>query len=90
MPKLYKSAAGSLNLSPSQHTEPIFKQILGGCTSVVEGLGAIRNKLGDAHGKGKAAPKPAKRHAELVVNLAGAAAIFLVQTFEEKRKLLDE
>jgi hypothetical protein len=41
-------------------------------------LGAIRNKIGDAHGQGKLAIKPKARHAELVVNLAGTMASFLV------------
>jgi hypothetical protein len=71
-----------LNLSPAQHTEQIFKQILGGCKSVVEGLGAMRNKISDAHGKGKKSIKPASRHAELAVNLAGSMATYLVSTWE--------
>ena len=83
LPKLYYLTSESLNLAPSQHTEPILKQILGGCTAVVGGIGAMRNKLGDAHGKGKADAEPKPRHAELAVNLAGAAATFLVQTWEE-------
>ena len=62
----------------SQHTEKVFRQVLGGCTAVVEGLGSLRNKLGDAHGKGRLPVKPAPRHAELAVNLAGAMATFLV------------
>ena len=48
LPALYKKTATELNLSTSQHTEPIFKQILGGCSGVVNGLGNLRNKLGDA------------------------------------------
>ena len=40
------------NCSGSQHTEDAFKRILGGATSVVEGLGSLRNKIGDAHGQG--------------------------------------
>jgi hypothetical protein len=87
LPKLYRLAAEQLKLSPSQHTEPIFKQILGGCTAVVEGIGAVRNKLSDAHGVGKNAPRASTRHAELVVSLAGAAAIFLFQTWEERSKV---
>jgi Abortive infection C-terminus len=51
LPKLYHTAATHLSLAPSQHTEDVFKQILGGCQSVVNGLGALRNRLGDAHGK---------------------------------------
>lgn len=86
LPKLYRLVAERLNLSPSQHTHEIYKRILGGCTSVVEGLGALRNKEGDAHGKGKAAVKPAARHADLAVNLAGTMATFLTQTWEVRKK----
>jgi len=71
----------NLNLSPSQHTEQIFKQILGGCHSVVQGIGALRNKLGDAHGKGAVSYKPSPRHSALAVNLSGAMAVFLVETY---------
>jgi Abortive infection C-terminus len=84
LPKLYGLTAELLNLGPSQHTEQIFKQILGGCKSVVEGLGALRNKLSDAHGKGKAAPKPSARHARLAVNLAESMATFIASTWEAR------
>lgn len=82
LPQLYKLVAEQINLAPSQHSERIFKQILGGCQTVVEGLGTIRNRLGDAHGQGRQAIRPAPRHAELAVNLAGAMSIFLVHTWE--------
>lgn len=82
LPSLYKVVAKSLNLAPSQHSETIFKQILGGCTAVVEGLGALRNRLSDAHGQGKRPVKPAPRHAEFAVNLAGAVAMFLVASHQ--------
>ncbi len=82
LPGLYKMASKSLNIAPSQHSEGIFKQILGGCTAVVEGLGALRNRLSDAHGQGKRPVKPAPRHAELAVNLSGAMATFLVATHQ--------
>ena len=54
-----------LNFAPSQHTEETFKRILGGVTGVVEGLGSLRNKIGDAHGRGKngSAPERASRAA---------------------------
>ena len=80
--ELYKLTASELNLAPSQHTQDIFKQILGGCSAVVNGLGTLRNKLGDAHGQGKKPVRPASRHAELAVNLSGALALFLVATHE--------
>jgi len=86
LPKLYRLTAEALNLAPSQHTELIFKQILGGCTAVVEGLGSLRNRLSDAHGKGKAGSKPAARHAELAVNLSGALASYLLATWEARNE----
>lgn len=86
LPKLYKQAAEFLNLAPSQHTEQVFKQILGGCTAVVEGLGALRNRLSDAHGKGKIASRPAPRHAELAVNLSGALAMYLLATWQARQE----
>lgn len=82
--KLYGLAAEQLNLAPSQHSEKDFKRILGGCSSVIEGLGGLRNRLGDSHGKGASWVKPAPRHAELAVNLAGAMATFLLTTWEFK------
>lgn len=83
MSELYKLTAENLNLAPEQHTEKIFKQILGGCSGVVNGLGNLRNKHGDAHGKGLANVKPKPRHAELAVNLAGSMALFLLATYQE-------
>ncbi|HIG74978.1 MAG TPA: abortive phage resistance protein [Bacteroidetes bacterium] len=85
LPKLYHLTAEQLNMAPSQHEEKIFKQILGGCKSVVEGLGALRNKLSDAHGKGKQGVKPAERHAALAVNLAGSMAAFFVSSWKERQ-----
>lgn len=82
LPKLYGTAAAAITLSPSQHGEQVFKQILGGCHAVVEGLAGLRNAFGDAHGKGAQGRRPASRHAELAVNLAGAAATFLIATLD--------
>jgi hypothetical protein len=84
LPKLYAIAADCLRLAPSQHTETVFKAILGNCQAVVGQLAAIRNKLGDSHGQGKRQVKPLPRHAELAVNLAGSAAMFLVATFNAR------
>lgn len=84
LPSLYSKTAKAMNLSPSQHTEDVFKRILGGAQSVVEGLGSLRNKVSDAHGKGRKAVKPLPRHATLAVNLAGSVAQFLVDTWAAK------
>ena len=83
LPELYKLTAKELNLSPDQHSEKVFKQILGGCSGVINGLGVLRNKHGDAHGSGPNRVKPKPRHAELSVNLAGSMALFLISTYED-------
>lgn len=88
LPKLYALASEQLNLAPSQHTENAFKTILGNCQNIVNTLGSLRNKLGDAHGKAPRQVKPAPRHAELAVNLAGTMAAFLITTWEIKEPLL--
>lgn len=83
LPKLWASASEVLNLAPNQHQETVFKAILGNCQSVVNNLGAIRNRVGDAHGQGRRQVKPKPRHAELAVNLAGTMAAFLIATWQE-------
>jgi hypothetical protein len=82
---LAKRFAGVLKLAPDDHTEQVFKQILGSCQSVVESLGALRNTLSDAHSPGPKRARPQSRHAELAVNLAGAMATFLVATWEARQ-----
>lgn len=89
LPKLYRLTADALTLAPSQQTEQIFKQIFGGCQTVVEGLGALRNKLSDAHGRGKTLAKPEPRHAELAVNLAGTMATFLISTWNAEHPVVE-
>ena len=84
--ELYKEVAKSLNLAPEQHQEQIFKQILGGANGIISGLGSLRNKLGDAHGKSRASIKPKERHGELAVNLAGSMALFLYKTYKESEE----
>jgi Abortive infection C-terminus len=84
LPKLWALAAEELRLAPHQHQETVFKTILGNCQAVVNNLGAIRNRVGDAHGQGRRPVKPKPRHAELAVNLAGTMAAFLVSTWQER------
>jgi hypothetical protein len=84
LPKLYAMAAKSLNLAPDQHTEEPIKAILGGAMNLVNGIGTLRNRLSDSHGRGGKPIKPSPRHASLAVNTAGAVATFLVETYLER------
>lgn len=82
--RLYKAAAAAMEIAPDQHSEQVIKQILSGVTTVVTGLGALRNSLSDAHGRGQGAVRPAPRHAKLAVNAGFAIAGFLIDTHVEK------
>ena len=85
LPKLYQMAAKALNLAPDQHSEEPIKAILGGAMNLVNGIGTLRNRLSDSHGRGGRLPvKPSARHASLAVNTAGAVAMFLVETYVER------
>ena len=81
---LYKSVAKELDLTPEQHEETLFKQILGSCSGVVSGIGRIRNAFGDAHGKGSTSYRPSGRHERLAVNMAGPMCLFLIETAEAR------
>lgn len=85
LPKLYHKTAASLQLAPNQMSEEVFRSILGSVQNIVNNIGTLRNRLGDAHGKGRLPVKPGPRHAALAVNLAGAMATFLVETEESRR-----
>lgn len=84
VPKLYSEAASVLKLAPSQHQEEVFKTILGNCQSVVQSIGSLRNKGGDAHAGGRSRVSFKPRHAALTVNLAGSMALFLIETWQAR------
>jgi len=88
LPKLYASVAKVLSLAPSQHTEEPIRAILGGAMNLVNGIGTLRNRMSDSHGRGGKLPvRPSPRHASLAVNTAGAIATFLVETYHEKLQM---
>ncbi len=83
LPDLYKHCATILNLAPNSSQEQMFRQILSGTQNVITGVGAVRSKVGDAHGIPIKANSADYRHAEFMANLSGATAIFLLRTHEE-------
>jgi len=83
LPKIYGLAAKHLNLAPNSHSEVPIRSILGGANTVVNGLGTLRNRLSDAHApSARLRAKPSPRHAALAVNMSGAMATFLVETWK--------
>lgn len=81
---LYRTTARNLNLSPEQQAEDLFRQVLGGCHTVANGVAGLRNQFSDAHGRGGSDAAAAIRHARLGVNAACTIALFLMETHLEQ------
>jgi Abortive infection C-terminus len=78
--RLYRSASRELTLSPDQQAEDVFRQVMGGCATVANGLAGMRNQFSDAHGRGQGQAEAVVRHARLAVNAACTVAMFLIET----------
>lgn len=84
--KLYKRVQRHQNLDPGEADLcGTLRQILSGLTSVVAGVGTLRNSMGDSH-----APRyrPHEHHARLAVNAAKTLCDFLVSShvYQESKK----
>lgn len=82
LPKLYGVAAQTLGISPTQQTDSLFKAIFGASHTIVNRVGEMRNKLGDAHGKANLTFSTPRHHAELATNLACSICCFLISCLE--------
>lgn len=82
---LYRLVAQELDLAPDAPSDAAVKQVLGGCFSVVNGIGRLRNLFGDAHGRAPGEAEPSDRHVQLAVNVAGTLAAFLVATSDSSK-----
>jgi len=81
--RLHKQAMRALGVSEMSHSET-FVQILGSCAGIVNGIAAVRNEFGDAHGTLDTAVKQPVAH--LCVNAAGTIATFALETLRERSR----
>ena len=87
--ELYKLAAGSLKLDASEiagETEAAkaSRKVLSGLVRVADGLGELRTRVGRGHGRTKTS-SARQRHAELATGAAATLAIFILDTWHERR-----
>lgn len=71
LPVLMKMTVEQLSLAPTGASETAFKRMLGSAASVVDGLWSRP-------------AKPSAHHAQLAANIAGTAALFVVETWEAR------
>ena len=90
LPKLMKETTKLLKLTPDDIPNEAkaarsIKQILGSLSSVVQGIGEVRNEYGSGHGKDGKFKGLQPRHAKLAVGAASTLAIYLLETHEIKK-----
>ena len=83
---VWKVVRADLNFDPSKVEDDDLKKILSGILSVVDGIGAFRTHASSAHGQGRKLYKLKPRHARLAINSAHTLALFVLETWDEKRK----
>jgi hypothetical protein len=61
------------------------KRVLSGILSIVDGIGAFRTHASSAHGQGRKIYNLKPRHARLAIHSAHTLALFVLETWDEKR-----
>ena len=88
--QLLKQTTKQLNLTPEgildeAKASKTIKSILGSLTTVVQGIGELRNQYGSGHGKKASFKGLTARHAKLSVGAASTLAIFLLETHKHRQ-----
>lgn len=83
---LWTEVSKSLGLDPARLEDNDLKKILGGLSSICDGIGALRTHAGSAHGRGLLAYKVEPRHARLAIFAAHTLVLFALETSEKRKK----
>ena len=82
---LSKTVYPLLDISPEREADADFRTLFQSTISIVQSLGTIRTKIGDAHGASPSRAEPTEKHARLATNMAGALCLFLLETYIERK-----
>jgi hypothetical protein len=82
---LWKIVQDHLGLQPSSVIDQDMNRILGGLSSIVDGVGALRTHAGSAHGRGRDPYPITGKHARLAVHSAHTLATFILEIWGETR-----
>jgi hypothetical protein len=90
VPKILKKTLEVLQLLPkdvdnNKKGAESIKKILGGLTTIVQGLAELRNEYGTGHGKNASFKGLQPRHAKLAANAASAVAYFLLEAHKKNQ-----
>lgn len=83
---VWKVVKEDLGFEPGKLEDDDLKKILSGMFSVVDGIGAFRTHASSAHGQGRKLYNLKPRHAKLAINSAHTLALFVLETWDEKKR----
>lgn len=83
---VWKVVRADLGFEPGSIQDDDLKKILSGILSVVDGIGAFRTHASSAHGQGRKLYNIKPRHARLAIHSAHTIALFLLETWDEKKR----
>lgn len=86
---LFNAVKVPLGLSPDRSDlDPLIagdvRTTLGGLTTVIQGVGALRTHAGDAHGRERGYARVDARIGRLSIHAASTVALFLIETWQRK------
>lgn len=83
---VWKVVRSDLGFEPGLLQDDDLKRILSGVLSVVDGIGAFRTHASSAHGEGRKVYKLKPRHARLAIHSAHTIALFVLETWDERKR----
>ncbi|HHN8368933.1 TPA: abortive infection family protein [Morganella morganii] len=82
---VWKVVRSDLGFDPGALEDDDLKKILSGVLSVVDGIGAFRTHASSAHGQGRKIYNLKSRHARLAIHSAHTIALFILETWDERK-----
>lgn len=82
---VWKVVRADLGFDPASLEDDDLKKILSGVLSVVDGIGAFRTHASSAHGQGRKIYNLKPRHARLAIHSAHTIALFVLETWDERK-----
>lgn len=83
--ELWNVVRKDLGFDPGQVADDDLKVVLVGLIQIVDGLGAFRTHASSAHGSGPKSYRLQPRHSRLAVHAAHTAALFILESWDNKK-----
>lgn len=83
---VWKVVREDLGLDTKRVEDDDLRKIISGIFSTVDGIGSLRSHASSAHGQGRNSYNLKPRHARLAVNSAHTLALFILESWDERKK----